>query len=262
MSDDIIDDSSRTAFNDKIAGLESDIKSITKLVMSGTLPLGSSATTAPNQSMITSSVINTAFTRHFDSSKFQGLSPQETDNFIGLADSFYRSYIFNRTTKKPDKEKESFYLSCLRAHLDVAPSRAIGEKLDACESFLEAKQLIEKNYGGRLNHLLVISEASAIEFDTAVPMHDYAGKVQTKLNEAFEASSKEFKRVNPDKEMTAQDCFNIFATHMLTEKLRLNMPDLYNLLIDRMKDIFRADDLAAAAESLRRNMTPTEGTAH
>lgn len=58
MSDDIIDDSCRTAFNDKIAGLESDIKSITKLVISGTLPLGSSATTAPNQSMITSSVIH------------------------------------------------------------------------------------------------------------------------------------------------------------------------------------------------------------
>ena len=54
----------------------------------------------------------------------------------------------------------------------------------------------------------------------------------------------------------------LFGTHFLTEKLRLNTPDLYNMLLTKMSDIFKPDELAAAAESLRRNMTPTESNVH
>jgi len=247
----------------EIAEYEKIIDKCTKLVMSGTLPLGAPVVqSSAGSSVISASVINTAFTRHFGHSKFQGTSPKETDHFLGLADSFQKSYIINRATGEPAKDKEQFFLSCLRAHLDVAPSRAIGDALDKVADYAAARKLINKHFGGKLNHLLVISEAAAIECDADLPLHDYAGKVQQKLNEAYEACIREFKRVNADKNMTVQDCFYLFGTHLLSEKLRLQMPDLYNKLIDKMSDSFRPDDLAAAAETLRRNMTPTDANCH
>ena len=234
-----------------------------KIVMFGDLPHGGSSTSSSSNSgsIVSHAVINSAFTRMFGTSKFQGIGPQETDNFLGLADSFYKSFIVNRASGEPDLEKEQFFLSCLRAHLDVAPCRAISDQLDKCTNYKEAKLLINKQFGGKLNHLLVIGEAAALEFDVDLPLQDYAGKLVTKLNEAYEACSREFKRVNEDRQMTVQDCFLLFGTHLLTEKLRLNMPDLYNMLLNRMTDIFKPDELAAA-EALRRNMTPTESNVH
>ena len=235
-----------------------------KIVMFGDLPHGGSSTSSSSNSgsIVSHAVINSAFTRMFGTSKFQGIGPQETDNFLGLADSFYKSFIVNRASGEPDLEKEQFFLSCLRAHLDDAPCRAISDQLDKCTIYKEAKLLINKQFGGKLNHLLVIGEAAALEFDVDLPLQDYAGKLVTKLNEAYEACSREFKRVNEDRQMTVQDCFLLFGTHLLTEKLRLNTPDLYNMLLNKMADIFKPDELAAAAESLRRKITPTESNVH
>ena len=256
--------SSDAAIQAKINEYDAIIQSCTQLVMFGDLPHGGSSSSSSGQSasVVSAAVINSAFTRHFGTSKFQGIGPQETDNFLGLAESFYKSYIVDRASGEPDMEKEQFFLSCLRAHLDVAPCRAIGDQLDKCTNFKEARLLINKQFGGKLNHLLVIGEAAAIEFDVDLPLQDYAGKIQQKLSEAYEACSREFKRVNDDRQMTVQDCFLLFGTHLLTEKLRLNTPDLYNMLLTKMSDIFKPDELAAAAESLRRNMTPTESNVH
>ena len=256
--------SNDAAIQAKIQEYDSIIQRCTQLVMFGDLPHGGSSTSSSSQSgaIVSHAVINSAFTRMFGTSKFQGAGPQETDNFLGLADSFYKSFIVNRASGEPDLEKEQFFLSCLRAHLDVAPCRAIADQLDKCTNFKDAKLLINKQFGGKLNHLLIIGEAAAIEFDVDLPLQDYAGKIVTKLNEAYDACSREFKRVNEDRQMTVQDCFLLFGTHLLTEKLRLNTPDLYNMLLNRMSDIFKPDELAAAAESLRRNMTPTEYNVH
>ena len=256
--------SNDAAIQAKIQEYDSIIQRCTQLVMFGDLPHGGSSTSSSSQSgaIVSHAVINSAFTRMFGTSKFQGAGPQETDNFLGLADSFYKSFIVNRASGEPDLAKEQFFLSCLRAHLDVAPCRAIADQLDKCTNFKDAKLLINKQFGGKLNHLLIIGEAAAIEFDVDLPLQDYAGKIVTKLNEAYDACSREFKRVNEDRQMTVQDCFLLFGTHLLTEKLRLNTPDLYNMLLNRMSDIFKPDELAAAAESLRRNMTPTEYNVH
>jgi hypothetical protein len=256
--------SADAAIQAKIQEYDAIIQNCTQLVMFGDLPHGGSSPSSSSQSgsIVSHAVINSAFTRMFGTSKFQGISPQETDNFLGLADSFYKSYIVNRVSGEPDMEKEQFFLSCLRAHLDVAPCRAIADRLDKCTNFKDAKLLINQQFGGKLNHLLVIGEAAAMEFDVDLPMQDYAGKISTKLNEAYEACTREFKRVHKDRQMTVQDCFSLFGTHLLTEQLRLKTPDLYNMLLNKMSDIFKPDELAAAAESLRRNMTPTEANVH
>ena len=83
-----------TAIQAKIQEYDAIIQGCTQLVMFGDLPHGGSSQSSSSQSgsIVSHAVINSAFTRMFGTSKFQGISPQETDNFLGLADSFYKSY--------------------------------------------------------------------------------------------------------------------------------------------------------------------------
>ena len=176
--------------------------------------------------------VTSTFSRFMtDTAKLDGSSHSEFTTFLGRLQIFHKAHIDGHETRlRP-------FLNCVYSHLDISIERQIGEEILRCTSWEDAKAILEKNFGDKSHFYLSLSEAWDIEFDSSKPTAHYAAEIQKKMREAKGAIKAAFK-AHKDRDLEAEDVFEIIEAMLLYLQLRSNEPQVFNQISPSLSNVF------------------------
>ena len=121
-------------------------------------------------------------------------------------------------------------------------------------TFEKYKNFINETYGGFQNAFQVVNRAFDLQFDPKEKFFIFSNKLTDELRTSLVAIKRHFKKLDGEKELSADECIDFIGALCMSQKLKENHWDIFRDMTNDFDHLKNANEVAQKAEFYRERL--------